>query len=397
MTLLGGLLALAAMTGGLPEDCLLGTPGFPVTARSLAMGRAEFMDPSPMGALANPSAAVSAGVGLSLCASAGMDLEMEKRTRTVYDSFGSSIGEAEHSFDRSADLFPGGVAASLAGFDGMPRGLGLAAGWRAQNGFGYDWDREVRSEYYALLGSEALSISGTAGELCASASFSPLDALSLGLGAGWLSCTREETWRQIWVDESIPDVLETQESDLEVVTVRAAFTARPSRRVTASAGVEAPLSAGWSGDADGPLDLPPLARAGFLWIPGNSLRSVFTAEFSYRAMSGARFDGADMGLRDSWSASAGVENSLPGGGPECRFGFRYDRSPIARCLDCVSVTAGLGFDLSGWTLDAGGLFSPRTWEQVDVGSLPSFSEGDSLSVEETETVLLLSLSRRISL
>lgn len=395
--MLGGLLALAAITGGLPEDCLLGTPGFPVTARSLAMGRSEFMDPSPMGALANPSTAASAGAGLTLSASGGLDLGVEKRTRTVYDSFGSSIGEAEHSFDRTTGFLPGGMAAALSGLDGMPRGLGLAAGWRVQASFGYDWDREVRSEYYALLGSEALSISGTAGELCASASFSPLDAVSLGLGAGWLSCKREESWRQVWVDESVPDVLETQESDLEVVTVRAAVTARPSRRVAASAGFEAPLSAGWSGDADGPLDLPPLARAGFLWIPGNALRSTFTAEFSYRAMSGARFDGADMGLRDSWSASAGVENSLPGGGPECRFGFRYDRSPIARGLDCVSVTAGLGFDLDGWAVDAGGLFSPRTWEQVDVGSLPSFSDDDSLAVEETETILLLSLSRRISL
>lgn len=397
MTLLGGLLALAAMTGGLPEDCLLGTPGSPVTARSLAMGRSEFMDPSPLGALANPSAAASAGAGLALCASAGLDMGVEKRTRTVYDSFGSSIGEAEHSFNRRSDLLPGGVAASLSGIDGMPRGLGLAAGWRVQTGFGYEWDREVRNEYYALLGSEALSVSGSAGELCASASFSPFDALSLGLGAGWLSCTREESWRQTWVDESVPDVLETQESDLEIVTLRAAFTARPSRRVAASAGIEAALSAGWSGDSDGPLDLPPLARAGIVWMPGNALRSVFTAELSYRAMSGARFDGADMGLGDSWSASAGVENSLPGGGPECRFGFRYDRSPIARGLDCVSVTAGLGFDLSGWALDAGGLFSPRTWEQVEVGSLPSFTEGDSLSVEETGTVLLLSLSRRISL
>ncbi len=396
MGLTGVILAAAALMGGLPEDMFLGTSSMAGSARSAAMGQCSFMDASALGALANPALAAGSGPGISISASGGMILGVEKRTRTVYDSFGSSIGEAEDAFNRDADLYPGGLAISVSGIEGLPEGAAFAAGWRMPARFSYRYDRELRTEYYALLGEERLTIDGSLGEFCASAAFTPAGMFGFGLGAAWVSGTRETRWEQNWVDESGQDVLETTSSDLSGMTVRGSILLRPAPALTACLGAEHSMSLEWSGGVDGVLDLPPAVRAGISWLPGNPLRTLVVAEGYYRAMSGAEFAGGDMGLTDCWGASAGVENRMPGG-PACRFGFRYDRSPLGRTLDSVAFTAGLGFRIEGWSLDVGGSFSPRSWEQTDVTGLPSFTPGDSLAVEETSTSIGISLARTLEL
>lgn len=391
------LAASAAGASGLPgillaDGCWTGSP----SARALAMGRAEFMDCSAIGSLTNPASASSAAGGVGVQLSGSLDMLVERRTRTVYDSFGSSIGEAEHSFDRSSPLLPGAFAATVSGIGGMPEGLSLALGWVERASFEYGYDRTVTNDYYVTIGHEELSCGGFAAEACASAALAVSDVLTVGIGGGWLHGSRDVEWDVTWVDPSVPDTDDETSSDLSGFTGRISAALSPREDLGVSIGAEKTLSASWSGDVEGDLSLPPRMRLGFSWLPGNALRTRFIAEGSYYAASNAEFDGADMGLRDGWSVSTGVENLIPRG-PACRFGFRYDRSPVSRALDSVSFTGGMGFDLGGWALDAGACFTPSSWDQQDLPGLVSFDEGDSLRIEETGTVLMLSASRAFEL
>lgn len=360
------------------------------------MGRAEFMDFSAIGSLSNPASASFAAEGLGVQFSGGLDMLVEKRTRTVYDSFGSSIGEAEHSFNRSSTFVPGAVAATLSGVGGMPEGLSLAFGWVERASFVYGYDRTVTNDYYVTIGQEELSCGGFAAEACASAALAVSDALTVGIGGGWLHGSRDVAWDVTWVDPSVPDTSEETSSDLEGFTGRISVALSPREDLGVDIGIEKALTASWEGDEEGDLSLPPRVRLGFSWLPGNALRTRFTAEGSYYAASNAEYDGAEMGLRDGWSVSTGVENLIPGG-PACRFGFRYDRSPVSRALDTASFTGGMGFRLGDWALDAGACFSPSSWDQQDLPGLVSFDEGDSLRIEETGTMLMLSASRAFEL
>lgn len=391
------LMSQAALAAGLP-GILLGDGGWSgaVGARAFAMGGIELMDASALGSLTNPAAAASAGPGITVQLAGGMDMLVEQRTRTVYDSFGSSIGEAEHAFNRSSPLVPGGLALTLSRAGGMPDALSVALGWVERASFGYGYDRTVTNDYYVTTGVEELEIEGCVGEVCASAALAFSDAVTVGLGGGWLSGNRDIRWTRNWVDPTIPDTDEASSADLSGMVGRASLIVTPRDDLSVSLGVEKAMSVSWTGDSGGDLELPPRIRAGAVWLPGNALRSRFVAEMSYYAASGAEFDGTDMGMRDCWSACAGLENLIPGG-PACRFGFRYDRSPIARALDSVSFTGGLGFSLAGMDLDAGASFTPGSWDQQDIPLLPSFVDGDSLGVEETVTALRISASRAFSL
>lgn len=386
-------LVAAAALGGLPEDALFtGSESWAGGAAALACGESEFLDPSALGLLVNPALAAALAPGIRVEASGGMLVSFEKRTRTVYDSFGSSIGEAEHSFNRGADLLPGGLAVSASGASWLPEGMTVAAGLRIPRSFAYGYDRTVRNEYYVMTGTEELSISGSVSEICGAVAFTPSPKVSFGLSGGLVSGSRDMRWEQQWIDPTEDDALVNESADLSGMIVRGSVLGSPDERVQFCLGAEKHLSLGWAGDTDGSLDLPVLLRAGAGILPGNTLRTRFVAEVRYSRTSGAQFAGADMGLRDSWKASAGIENTLPGG-PVCRFGFAYERSALAASLDGMALTAGLGFRVSGCRLDIGGSFSPRRWEQLSLPAIQSLDPGDSLTVEESGTLLVISVGR----
>ena len=59
----------------------------------------------------------------------------------------------------------------------------------------------------------------------------------------------------------------------------------------------------------------------------------------------------------------------------------------------MNFTAGLGFCIGEWNLDLGASFSPDRWRETEISGLPSFVPGDSLTVEETDTRVMFSISR----
>jgi hypothetical protein len=357
------------------------------------MGETGFMESSALGALSNPSVLSLAGDGIRVEVSGSAVFGMEKRTRKVYDNFGSTIGESEYSFVQTAGFYPGGAAVSLSGIDGLPSSVALAAGWTVPSTFGYDWHRTVRDDNYVRTGEQSLETSGITSEFALSVAFMPLETVALGLGGGYVTGSAETTWEETFVDPTIPGELVTDTRDVSGINIRGGVLLRLLDRALLSVGVEKPVSLTIA-DSLGEVDVeePLLLQGGAVYVPGNALRSTFAAGFYWRDEGATTIDGSDAGLRTAWGFHAGVENHIPGG-PAARVGFCYDGSPVSRALDRMTFTLGAGFGISGWDLDIGAGFSPVSWRQTEVPGLASFDPGDSLTVEESSTRLMLSIGR----
>jgi hypothetical protein len=247
-------------------------------------------------------------------------------------------------------------------------------------------------------------------EISLSLGFTLSPSLAIGLGAGYCTGSRNLTWEERYVDPTMEDVLISDSHDISGIIVRGSALYRPIERLAIVVGAEQPMGYEHTdGLTDGgTLELPLRLFAGGIYTPGNRLRTVFTGLFRWSGDGSAEYAGTDLGLDDSWGVNAGVEHRLQAG-PRVRFGFGYDRSPISRALDAMSFSTGIGFDLSEWQLDVGLAFSPRRWRRASVPDLdpyaypsspfpsPSFAEDDSITVEESSTRLLLSVTRSFDL
>ena len=400
-----GIVSLLTVTAGLPEVMWMGEPSVSGSAASMGMGQCGFMDDSPLGFLNNPSLLGFSKDGLQVELSAGMDLFSEKRTRLVYDTFESSIGESEVAYNRDLGFFPGGAAVSVRGAGGLPSSLAFAAGWRVPALFEYNYDRILRDAAYVKTGEEMLDVSGMQNSFHAAVAFMPSDVFTFGLAGSYVTGSRNVDWRVSYVDPSLDSVWSRREEDISGLSATGSITYAAHDRVLVSGAVEYPMTlsvsptmegdpVSWStlSNDDYDLDRPMKVRLGSIYVPGNILMSRIRGEFYWSDDGSLEYQDESLGLHNSWGISAGVENDLPGG-PTARFGFNYRRSPISSSLDRMGFTAGLGFVMNDWNVDLGASFSPDRWRQTQVTGLPSFVSGDSLHVEETETRLMVSISR----
>jgi hypothetical protein len=373
------MIALLALLCGLPEVLWLGGWNPAGSAATTGMGGGLFMDRSALGALENPAYAAVSGKRADL--SGGVFYTRESRSRMVYDSFGGVVGESEQAFNQGTGFTPGGVAGSYGG-----ENWGLAAGVRAIGSFGYDYSRIERDEAYVQTSEESLESSGLLWELGGSAGYSPLPGWCVGAGAGFVTGSRTVRWSVLHVDPSVPDESWEQEDELTGAVIRASGSGVMGR-LRFAAGVSMPV--GWSttdgNGTDSGIEDALEVTCGLGYLPGNRLRSSFSAEANWR-------DEGEPGLRNTWGIRGGVENHLPGG-PIARFGFDYRTSPVHRALDTVSFTTGIGFSLDGWCLDAGLRLTPSRWRQSQVPGLPGFSQGDSLSMESLTSTIVIGISR----
>ncbi len=396
---------LSFLITGLPEVMWLGNPVGSASAVSCGMGGSGFMEVSALGILVNPSLLGISERGLQVELAAGMDLFVEKRTRRVYDQFESSIGESEIAFNKGIEFFPGGVALAIRGWDGLPESLAFAAGLRVPAFYGYSYERTMRDAAYVITGDERLDVSGILSEFTLAVSFIPSDVFSFGLAGGYITGSRDVTWEVTHVDTSLDSTYSHRSESASGIVTRGSILFSPDDRVFVSAAIDYPMPLSISPRSDGDpiawnvlsetdydLDMPMTMRLGSLYVPGNSLRSRFTGEFFWSSDGSLEFEGENLGLKNSWGINAGVENTLPGG-PVARFGFGYRRSNIASALDRMNFTTGLGFCIGDYNLDLGASFSPDRWRQTEITGLPSFVSGDSLTIEETDTKVMFSISR----
>jgi len=383
----GGMIILLAISGGLPEIMWLGNEGMAGSAAAAGMGNTWYADGSPQGALENPVMASKLPEGFSAGVTGQVALDIEKRTRRVYDSFGGVVGESEYSFNQNFMPLPGGAAVSWS--DGT---FAAAAGFRAVNTFSYDYGRVMNDDNYVKVADEELAVSGMLGDFSLSGSWNTGGILSLGAGGGFLTGTRTSEYTIEYIDPTVTDIQTETKAELSGMMVRGSAMADLGRFLV-SAGIEQPMS--WTSTVENTetdITLPMKARSGFVYRPGNRLMSKFTADLWWAATSGVEIDGQDAALRNSWGFGAGVENTLPGN-TIVRAGFEYDSSPIASALDRMGFTAGVGFLLGDMSVDASLGFSPVRWDQYQADGLPSFLPGDSLVVESSRTAFSLGVTK----
>lgn len=373
------MIALLALLSGLPEVLWLGGWSPAGSAAAIGMGCGLFMDRTAHGALENPAYACVSGVRASV--SGSMDYSREARTRTVYDSFGGVVGESEQAFNQGVGFSPGGFAAGIGGLN-----WGAAAGARAMGSFSYGYRRVNRDEAYVKVSEESLESRGLLWEFGASMGWSPLPGWTVGAGAGLVTGTRSVQWETLYSDPDAPPVTWEQNDTVKGFVIRGSGEAVVGRARVA-AGVSIPMDWTMENDQGVQTELGDAmeVRLGALYLPGNRLRSLFSAELDWRMEDGP-------GLRNTWGVRAGVENRLPGG-PIARFGFDYTTSPLHRALDTVTFTTGMGFVIQEWRFDAGLRLTPSRYRQQQLPGLPGFQEGDSLSIESLSSSLVFGLSR----
>lgn len=402
-----GLMSLMVLTGTLPDIMWQGDASTN-SAWALSMGNAGFLEVSPIGALGNPSLLGLAGSGFGVEVSGGVDLGIEKRTRLVYDTFGSSIGESEWSYNSGFQFLPGGAGISWSG-GSLPSALSIGFGWTVPHTYQYSYDRVLRDDAYVLVGNETLTITGMENEFAMALALSPFEFLSIGLGGGYILGSRDVEWEVTYVSANDTDVVTQRTLDITGAVARGSFLFIASERVFVTGVVEYPImrsftpevmgdTVTWNivNDTDYDLTPPMTCKLGAVYLPGNILQSKFVAGLLWSNDGSMEYEKETLGLFNAWGVRVGVENTLPGG-PTARFGFSYDRSPLASSLDRMAFTGGMAFEIEDYALDMGLSFSPNRWRQTDVSELPSFVAGDSLTVEGSNTKLMLSISRAFAL
>lgn len=383
----GGMIILLAISGGLPEIMWLGNEGMAGSAAAAGMGNTWYADRSPQGALDNPVMASRLPEGFTAGITGQLALDVEKRTRRVYDSFGGVVGESEYSFNQNFSPLPGGAAVSWS--DGT---FSASGGYRAACTFAYDYGRVINDDNYVKVADEKLEVSGILSDFSLAGSWNTGGVLSVGVGGGFLTGTRTSEYTLEYVDPTAADIVTEIKTELSGMVVRGSALADLGRLLV-SAGVEQPMN--WKStveDTETELTLPVKVRSGFMYSPGNRLMSRFTADFWWAATSGVEIDGEDAALRNSWGFGAGVENTLPGN-TIVRAGFEYDSSPVTSALDRMGFTAGIGWRLGDMSVDASLGFSPVRWDQYQIDGLPSFQPGDSLVVESSRTAFSLGVTK----
>jgi len=403
-----GLISLMALTGSLPDVMWQGDANTS-SAWALGMGNAGFLEVSPIGGLQNPALLALSGGGLGVELSGGVDLAIEKRTLLIYDTFGSSIGESEYSYNQGFQFLPGGAGISYCG-GSLPQAVSIGFGWVIPHTYQYSYNRIIRDDNYVQTGDEKLTITGMENEFAVAFSIAPVEFLSIGLGGGYILGSRDVKWEVTRVAFNDSDTVMQRTLDISGATARASFLFIPSNRVFITGVVEYPImrsfspettgdSVSWnvlSDTTDYDLDLPMVCKLGAVYLPGNNLQSKFVLGLLWSNDGSMEYAEESLNLHNAWGVRVGVENTLPGG-PTARFGFSYDRSSIASSLDGMAFTGGMAFRAGDYALDMGISFSPNRWRQTDVSALPSFVAGDSLTVEGSNTKLMFSISKTFAL
>lgn len=383
----GGMIILLALSGGLPEIMWLGDAGFDGSAAAAGMGNTVYADVSAQASLQNPAMASKLPEGFSAGVTGAVSLDIEKRTRRVYDSFGGVVGESEHGFNQNFRPLPGSAAVSWKQGE-----LAVSAGWRASSTFGYKYSRVFNDDNYVRVGEETLDISGILSDFGFAFAWTQSEFFSAGAGGSFVTGTRSLSNTVIYVDPSATDIDTEIDTEISGAVVRGSALVNLGR-VSVSGGVEVPVN--WKftvQSVDTDITLPLTARAGLRYLPGNRLMSLFAADFWWSGTSSVEINDIDAAMRNSWGFGAGVENTLPGN-TIARLGFEYDSSPLAAALDKMKFTTGIGWIIDDLTVDAAVNFAPVRWDQYQSDGLPSFTTGDSLVVESSRTAFTFGVTK----
>ncbi len=329
-----------------------------------------FSRPALMGAMVRPS--------LELTYMA--NIVSEQRTRTVYDEFENTLGEAIFADNVTAAGLPGPLAVNYP----VLRGLVVGAGVARIVDFQYRYRKEYRDNFYALVGEDRIVQTGEIFVGGAGVSYRLAEWLAVGASGGYVSGRRNlESW-----EIRIPDTTYWYESGKpEGVAYTGNIVVGLSSRVQGSLGFVGPLKLfKWQTSPGSRVDvvLPWRVLADVSYRAAGKLPSRVLLEVGYSAW--RSLDSNYAGVLD---VRAGVEHTMLNF-VKLRYGFGIEPSPFDPTIQRVGVGTGIGLDAGVCFFDFGAMFRR---EVVGDGLLRGEVTPEDQKVYQTGTVLGITVSR----
>jgi len=341
-------------------------------ARIEAVPSAWFSTPAMLGFMARPAVEASAGLALA----------QEQRTRIVYDQFENAVGEVVVADNAHSNLRLGPVSVGVPLF-GV---LGVAAGVRPAVSYDYDYYKEYRDDFYAIIGQDIVHQSGTlyAGGLGFGVRAHP--KLGIGAGAAYLFGSRDLEITTI----RMPDTTLEHESGTPAgIAYNAGLSVEPLSRLLLNAGFSGGTKlAGWrkADSAQTAIDRkqPNAVKLGLAYQAPGTLPSRVMAELGYEM-----WNGVDTSLTNLLVVRAGVEHLMLNF-VRIRYGFAVEPQPFDPTVQTAQVGAGVGFDTELLKVDVGARFRRSVFGS---GLFRTPLSPSDQTVYETGAELGLTLSR----
>ena len=341
-------------------------------ARIEAVPSAWFSTPAMLGFMARPAVEASAGLALA----------QEQRTRIIYDQFENAVGEVVVADNAHSNLRlgPVSVGVPLAGM------LGVAAGVRPVVSYDYDYYKEYRDDFYAIIGQDIVHQAGTLYAAGLGLGVSAGRVFGMGASAAYLFGTRSLDITTI----RLPDTTREYESGKPSgIGYNAGLSAEVWSRFRLNAGFSGGTKLrGWRSEdpAHDSLDRgqPNAVKLGVEYQAPGALPSRVMAELGYEM-----WNGVDTSLTNLLVVRAGVEHLMLNF-VRIRYGFAVEPQPFDPTVQTAQVGAAVGFDTELLKVDVGARFRRSVFGS---GLFRTPLSPSDQTVYETGAELGLTLSR----
>ena len=330
-------------------------------ARDLAFAGMNRFDPGPGAVFSSPAQLGFVDrPGLEL--SYGLKFSSEQRTRTVYDRFENTIGEAVVADNAGLS----GIVGPLAGVFPLFGKGAVAAGIGPVLDFSYRYYKEFRDDFYNVIGEDRVEQTGTVFNAGLGFGFRPLSRLSLGASGGYMFGSRElESW-QI----RIPDTsYESEFGKPAGVTYAVGIAGQPIDRLDLEFGFTGPVKlSGWYTPSAAPPEFIGCEQH-YPWRADLNVSYQVPGPLPSRVMLEAEYQ-PRVSVVTGWglwgkhpvtetasilSVRAGVEHTMLNF-LKLRYGFGVEPLSFDPSIQLAEVGAGVGFDAGFGRIDIGGMF-----------------------------------------
>jgi hypothetical protein len=370
-------LTAAAAGAQLPVSDYWGLESRFPSARSLAAVGTTLHEPRPAAMFGNPAFLWSQGRA-AVELTGALRLNIEERTRVVYDNFENALGEVAFADNYGATGLAGPVAVA-----GRVGPVTLGAGAAPLRDFSYDYLKEYRDDFYIKIGEDRVRQAGSLYAAAAAAAWRPTGWLAVGLAGGYAFGRRQLEWWQI---EGADTLYSIESGSPRGIAYCGGVALRPGARFSIAADYRGPIElSNWTGgEAVEAKSLPGSGGLSVSYRSSGTLPSTITAEGRYQL-----WGASDSVFRNTLLLRAGVEHVLLNL-VRLRYGFGVEPLPANPAAQVVDLGLGLGFDAGPLVIDVGLMHQRSVLGGSDFVT-PLVEDG--VKVYENRTAIAVTLSR----
>lgn len=335
--------------------------------------------------LANPALA-ALQKGFFVQGTVNADWQREVRTREVFDSYSNSVGMNTESVNSNSYFTPANAVVSYSfnawgsSGDDSPQ-LAVSLGVATECDYSYDYRKEERDGFFALVRTDLISSQGRSLGYTAGLSAKLLPYLAVGLSGTNLSGRREIKSEKIFADPLTDDSLTVLFQNETGGYINVGVLSEISPRLA--------LAALYKSGRDLKTENPDELTLGLNYTPANYLPASAVIEYSYAAWSKAVNPlNQEQNLYDVHRYSLGISHKLKGQLP-LQFGVSFANSYLSRGIGFAQ--AGLGTELSADRLKTQLAFSVGR-RSYNLGQ--ALGSSDPLTVSEMAAELMVTISWR---